>query len=236
MKIRQFANLPNIKTLKIAAISSLAVGVATSISAAPASAVLINGGELNFTGGTTNLSSLVRPNAPASFLVDFNQPSALPTVLAATGDFATFFPQLKPALVPATATPSSFSLVSTITPTSFLYQLSNPLAFNFGNISLNIGQSSTFTGTYNNLGGVDFNLLSSVGSSFITANDSVSTPIRTLSFSFGDTGLSGIGNYRISASPTAVPEPFTIIGTIIGGTAAFRMRKKLSSSAKNAKN
>ncbi|MCY7337684.1 MAG: PEP-CTERM sorting domain-containing protein [Chamaesiphon sp.] len=32
---------------------------------------------------------------------------------------------------------------------------------------------------------------------------------------------------------TAVPEPFTIIGTIIGGTAAFRMRKKLSNSVKN---
>lgn len=27
----------------------------------------------------------------------------------------------------------------------------------------------------------------------------------------------------------AVPEPFTIIGTIIGGTAAFRLRKKLKS-------
>lgn len=27
---------------------------------------------------------------------------------------------------------------------------------------------------------------------------------------------------------TAVPEPFTIIGTLVGGTAAFRMRKKLA--------
>ena len=31
---------------------------------------------------------------------------------------------------------------------------------------------------------------------------------------------------------TAVPEPFTIIGTLIGGTAAFRMRKKLKMVAK----
>jgi sugar lactone lactonase YvrE len=30
-----------------------------------------------------------------------------------------------------------------------------------------------------------------------------------------------------TSSPTSVPEPFTIIGTLIGGTAAFRMRKKL---------
>jgi hypothetical protein len=31
---------------------------------------------------------------------------------------------------------------------------------------------------------------------------------------------------------TAVPEPFTAIGTLIGGTAAVRMRKKLKSSGK----
>jgi hypothetical protein len=33
------------------------------------------------------------------------------------------------------------------------------------------------------------------------------------------------------ASTTAVPEPFTIIGTLIGGTVAFRMRKKLKAIA-----
>jgi hypothetical protein len=37
---------------------------------------------------------------------------------------------------------------------------------------------------------------------------------------------------NVAAAPsTSVPEPFTIIGTIIGGTAAFRMRKKLKSTA-----
>ncbi|WP_373542583.1 PEP-CTERM sorting domain-containing protein [Chamaesiphon sp.] len=35
--------------------------------------------------------------------------------------------------------------------------------------------------------------------------------------------------YNLPAS-TAVPEPFTIIGTLIGGTAALRMRKKLKST------
>jgi thermolabile hemolysin len=40
-----------------------------------------------------------------------------------------------------------------------------------------------------------------------------------------------IGNLAFGVvSPTAVPEPFTIIGTIIGGTAAIRMRKKLKSN------
>jgi hypothetical protein len=35
-----------------------------------------------------------------------------------------------------------------------------------------------------------------------------------------------------SQSPTAVPEPFTIIGTLVGGSAALRMRKKLKSDNK----
>ena len=35
----------------------------------------------------------------------------------------------------------------------------------------------------------------------------------------------------VMGSGTAVPEPFTIIGTLIGGTAAFRIRKKLKAIA-----
>ena len=35
-----------------------------------------------------------------------------------------------------------------------------------------------------------------------------------------------------ASDPTAVPEPFTIVGTLIGGTAALRMRKKLNSNDK----
>lgn len=44
----------------------------------------------------------------------------------------------------------------------------------------------------------------------------------------------GLDNVQISTqnSATAVPEPFTVIGTFIGGTAALRMRKKLKSTAK----
>ena len=38
----------------------------------------------------------------------------------------------------------------------------------------------------------------------------------------------------VLVTPTAVPEPFTIIGTIVGGTAALRLRKKLTKSTKNA--
>jgi hypothetical protein len=35
-----------------------------------------------------------------------------------------------------------------------------------------------------------------------------------------------------SVSPTAVPEPFTIVGTLIGATAAFRARKRLKATNK----
>lgn len=55
----------------------------------------------------------------------------------------------------------------------------------------------------------------------------------------GDLSLYGTGaltgfatRVDTSATATAVPEPFTIIGSIIGGTAAFRMRKKLKATAK----
>jgi hypothetical protein len=39
--------------------------------------------------------------------------------------------------------------------------------------------------------------------------------------------------FRLDAQAQSVPEPFTVIGSLVGGTAALRMRKKLKSS-KNA--
>ncbi len=40
-----------------------------------------------------------------------------------------------------------------------------------------------------------------------------------------------LGSTSSIQATTSVPEPFTIVGTIIGGTAAFRMRKKLKAIA-----
>jgi F5/8 type C domain len=44
----------------------------------------------------------------------------------------------------------------------------------------------------------------------------------------------GIGEvaFSINANTTSVPEPFTIVGTLVGGTAAMRMRKKLKVTKK----
>jgi hypothetical protein len=39
-------------------------------------------------------------------------------------------------------------------------------------------------------------------------------------------------NLTLANTPTAVPEPLTIFGTIIGGTAAFRIKKKLKATSK----
>lgn len=41
-----------------------------------------------------------------------------------------------------------------------------------------------------------------------------------------------VGTLSQVAPATAVPEPFTIIGTLVGGTAALRMRKKLKATTK----
>lgn len=42
--------------------------------------------------------------------------------------------------------------------------------------------------------------------------------------------IDGPGN--ITGAAAAVPEPFTIIGTLVGGTAALRLRKKLKAANK----
>ena len=55
-----------------------------------------------------------------------------------------------------------------------------------------------------------------------------------LNFQVYDVGYSdNTGSFAVRGSiDAAVPEPFTIIGTLVGGTAAVRMRKKLQRVAK----
>jgi hypothetical protein len=58
----------------------------------------------------------------------------------------------------------------------------------------------------------------------------VTTGFRSTDFGAFTNTITGPGN--VSAAAPAVPEPFTIVGTLIGGTAAMRMRKKLANSHK----
>jgi hypothetical protein len=63
----------------------------------------------------------------------------------------------------------------------------------------------------------------------VTVGDIIGWRISTIDNTFGAAQV-GISNFSApEASATAVPEPFTIIGTCIGGAAAVRMRKKLTS-------
>jgi hypothetical protein len=61
------------------------------------------------------------------------------------------------------------------------------------------------------------------------------TAITSISFT-ATAGNTLLDNFRFgTASPaaaTSVPEPFTVIGTLVGGTTALRMRKKLKSARK----
>ena len=73
-------------------------------------------------------------------------------------------------------------------------------------------------------------ILGSAGSFFGITSDKL---INNVSFGLANGGTTTSGGFQIdnltigSSTAQAVPEPFTIIGTLIGGTAALRIRKKL---------
>ena len=231
MKIKQFANLPNIKALNIIAVSSLAIGIAASISAAPAQAVVLNSGQLGFSDGTGDFFAQATFTPGNTFSVGFNPGLlALVNATAATGSFSPFFPVSAAYVVASTTGTFSYAGVGT-SPNTFRYTLGSDLAFNFNNgVSLTVGQGSIFQGQLSSTSVKSFDLLDNgVGSFFQNGADRVDT--AALQFNFNDNNSGGGGTYGVTASP--VPEPFTIIGTIIGGTAAFRMRKKLVNAAKN---
>lgn len=55
----------------------------------------------------------------------------------------------------------------------------------------------------------------------------VTSGLRSSDFGNFNNTISGAGEI-LPSTTTAVPEPFTIFGTLIGGTAALRMKKKLA--------
>ena len=90
-------------------------------------------------------------------------------------------------------------------------------AFDFSNVLLGTSIVNTLPNSYGNL-------------SFTSGSNNISKVILTQtngdgSFLYDDLSFN-------SKTPMSVPEPFTIIGSIVGGTAAFRMRKKLKAIAK----
>jgi Domain of unknown function (DUF4082) len=118
--------------------------------------------------------------------------------------------------------------------------------FRYANIpsfTLNSGQTYVIAGqttgldgyTYGNVGtsilglSVDSKITIAPSSSLYNYASSLTYPT-----SFNGYDLYPIVNLSTTSfsTSTSVPEPFTIIGTLVGGTAAFRMRKKFKATNK----
>lgn len=112
------------------------------------------------------------------------------------------------------------------------FDFSSPVsqfAFNFG-ASDNSSVLSAYDASNNLIESVNGPITSSgnAGNYVGLADSGISYATLTLS---NDYIL--IDNFTFSSNnATAVPEPFTIVGTFIGGTAALRMRKKLKAISK----
>jgi hypothetical protein len=244
MKIKQFTNSPTFfrtaskssTITQLLAVSSITLGVATIVPTAPAQAAVINSGELAFNDGAFNSSGTISTNN--GFNVNFNN-GGNAIVTTASGDFAPLIPGVNPPFVSVPKTVSgslgTFLYSGAGPGTSVDYRLSNPLGldFNFGGAigTLNIAANSIFRGSPVTGGNFNFSILNSLGSTF---NSGTSSPVNIIDFDFSvSNNPNQLGSYGIRVAAAEVPEPFTIIGTIVGGAAALRMRKKMSNAAKN---
>ncbi|WP_373544438.1 hypothetical protein [Chamaesiphon sp.] len=104
------------------------------------------------------------------------------------------------------------------------------------NLSYNYGTNGAGGGANIFLGTTQIGVLSnvSVASGFFSGSYDTTQPLSgALSFVSTTPGFGGVvlDNIKLDKT-TAVPEPFTIIGTIVGGTVAIRTRKKLKAAAK----
>jgi hypothetical protein len=233
MEVRYFSKLTSIKTaLKLIAATSLVTSIASAMTTAPAEAVrfdTIPNSELSFGVSTSSFSSNVNPSAPSNtFSVTFD-PNFQASIFVATGSFSPTFT--------GGTTISSNSPTATFTNQGgSVYNLNQDLNILLGgSTTFTIGQNSKFTETDIFSGttkvGASLQLANVVGAKFVNGSDTTNIP--TLSFSFNDTGLPSGGLYISQSSPTLVPEPFTIVGTIMGGVTALRMRNKFNKITKD---
>jgi Protein of unknown function (DUF642) len=104
------------------------------------------------------------------------------------------------------------------------------------NLSINGGTKTAFTNSNLVQGQINWapffqNFTATSSSTTIAFFNGV--PAGSNAFNSGNNFV-GLDNVQIStvSSPTSVPEPFTTIGTLVGGAAAFRMRKKFKATNK----
>lgn len=214
---------------RLLAVGAIASGSITAISVAPASAVLLNTGNLSISDGTSDFYAAGNPNV---YSVTFN-PFNLAFSSGVSGSFTPFFSNGGTStLSPSTGT---FNRVGA----TEVYSLAAPLDFSFTNgVTISFNTGSTFLRTFNNANGVGFVSNGPLSARAINGLDIVNVEAEAFTFSDAnqDPTVFGGGTYGFTIAPiaaTAIPEPFTIIGTLVGGTAALRMRKKLSDAAKH---
>lgn len=229
------------KTLaQVLTISTLAIGALSTI-AAPARSISLAGGQVVFGGEVDNFLSLVDPVVGDTIDVMFNNTGMGAMVSSATGPFFTtpgLFDQRTPAVTgadgsgvyPITAAAASFLYVSGDS-SNYIYKLVGNLDFAFTNgVTLTVADGTKFRGELNP--GRAANLSTNDGTGSFYTEGGVRTDVTALSFGLNDINSGQTAGYTILASTTtAVPEPFTIVGTLIGGTVAMRMRKKLAKAS-----
>lgn len=226
-------------------VGTLAIGASVGITAAPANAVALNGGQVTFVGETTGFLELQNAIPGDSFDVTFNfNPEPPPgaasnaTVTSASAPFTTYFNQNSNGsgsypLSPQTQT-VAFNYASGNN-SLFSYTLDNDLVFAFDNsVTLTIKKDSTFVGSNS---GTGVSLANNSPSGSFYSQGGINTTVQALSFTLNDITSGSTGGYSILASTVepvtaAVPEPLTIVGTILGGTAVVRIRRKLTEAAK----
>ena len=234
MKINHFGNL---QTLKIAVVSSLAIGSVATICATPAQAVVVTG-SVSFNDGALNVFGTIPSTpGPGSFIAGFNN-NNVAIISRSTGSLGDLFPTGSK-FVATSSLGLSYSSGSN-------YITTNDLIFDFGNDvgKLTIARNALFSASPNAAGTHSNFAYQGTAATFINGMDS--TPLSLTSFNFDVDNISSTSSNPVNSSPngsyslvasvvtptTAVPEPFTIIGTLVGGTAAIRTRKKLKAAAK----
>jgi hypothetical protein len=253
MKVKQ---LPDLSTLfeifskstnlaQMLVVGTLAMSASVGIPAAPAHAVALNGGQVAFTGETTGFLELQNAVPLNSFGVTFNfNPEPPPgaasnaTVSSASAPFNTYFNQNPNGSGTYSLNPQTQTVAFNYDSGNnslFSYKLGSDLVFAFANsVTLTIKQGSTFVGS-NSGSGVSLSTNSPFGSFY--SQGGINTTVQALSFTLNDITAGSTGGYSILASTVepvtaSVPEPLTIVGTILGGTAAVRIRRKLTDAAK----
>jgi hypothetical protein len=216
------------------AVGSLALGLSAVAYAAPAHAIALTNSSITFTNSSLpTFFADVNPGALDTITVSFVSPL---DVGSSSGLLAggSFFPSAGMYAISPIPT-ATFNYIAG-NDSFFTYSLASNLNIDFTNgATVTIAGGTQFNGS-KNASGTSFSTIDPTGSSFKNGTDVV--PLNALSFGFNDIVGRGTGGLVLTASSgspqtTQVPEPFTIVGTIIGGTAALRMRKKLAKAAQN---